>query len=86
MMLEAGTLSILGGTAGVVAGLGFLLGLKGLIEGYLNVTYLWPDAGVFALVVGSSLLLALASGLGAAAVPALRSSLMEPYHAIRTGE
>ena len=86
VMGEAGLLTGLGGLGGLVAAGVLLTGFSRLIQLRLRIPYLLPN--VFEIMGISLLLLLLALFTGALASlhPALSSSKMEPYAAIRKGE
>ncbi len=86
VMSEASILSLLGGAAGVVVGGVLLFSFKNMIKFSLNVPFLWPEPAEFGVIILLCMTLAFLTGIGAALYPALRSSLMEPYAAIRKGE
>jgi putative ABC transport system permease protein len=86
ILIEAGIISLCGGFAGIVAGWVILSSLKESLMTAFKLPYLWP-AGSFIIAAGAAAVFAaLLTGLLAAVYPALRSSLMEPYEAIRKGE
>ena len=86
VMGEAGLLTGLGGLSGLVAAGILLAGFSRLIQLRLRIPYLLPN--LFEILGFSLLLLLLALLTGALASlhPALSSSRMEPYAAIRKGE
>jgi len=86
VMGEAGLLTGLGGLGGLVAAGVLLAGFSRLIQLRLRIPYLLPN--LFEILGFSLLLLLLALFIGALASlhPALSSSKMEPYAAIRKGE
>ena len=86
VMGEAGLLTGLGGLGGLVAAGVLLAGFSRLIQLRLRIPYLLPN--LFEILGFSLLLLLLALLTGALASlhPALSSSKMEPYAAIRKGE
>lgn len=86
ILIEAGIISLFGGLAGIAAGWAILSSLKESIMSAFKLPYLWPESFFIAAAGGATALVALITGLLAAFYPAVRSSLMEPYEAIRKGE
>jgi putative ABC transport system permease protein len=86
VIIEAAIVSVSGGIAGIAAGWAILSSLKGSIMAAFKLPYLWPDSVFIAAAALLTVLAALATGVLAAFYPALRSSFMEPYEAIRKGE
>lgn len=86
IIIEASLISVAGGIAGIVAGFAILSSLKETIMSAFKLPYLWPD-NVFIIIAGIiTILVAVITGVLASFYPAVRSSLMEPYEAIRKGE
>ncbi|MFZ5908474.1 MAG: ABC transporter permease [Chloroflexota bacterium] len=86
VMGEAGLLTGLGGLGGLAAAGVLLAGFSRLIQLRLHIPYLLPN---WIEIIAASLLLlllALLTGALASLHPALSSSKMEPYAAIRQGE
>ena len=86
VMGEAGLLTGLGGLVGLASAVILLAGFSRLIQLRLHIPYLLPN---LLEIIGISfllLLLALLTGALASLHPALSSSKMEPYAAIRQGE
>ena len=86
VMGEAALLTGLGGLSGLIAAGILLAGFSRLIQMRLHIPYLLPN---WFEIIGASLLLlllALLTGVLASLHPALSSSKMEPYAAIRKGE
>lgn len=84
--IEAFIISITGGITGILAGGMLLLIIKEPIRIAFNLPYLWPGT-IFVLATGIIILLiSIITGTGTALYPALRTSRMEPYEAIRSGE
>lgn len=75
----AGVLGILGGT------LTLLLFGQGLARS-LDVPYLWPDPLYIATLIGNGLWLSTIAGILGGLYPAIHSSSIEPYSAIRSGQ
>lgn len=86
IIIEAGIISIMGGFAGIAAGWAVLSSLRESIMSAFKLPYLWPESIFVAAAAGATVLAALFTGVLSAFYPALRSSLMEPYEAIRKGE
>jgi putative ABC transport system permease protein len=86
MTAEAVLLTAVGGLAGVVIGGAGLFVFRAVITSSLGIPYLWPPLWFFVLLVLGTLLLSVASGVMASLYPALSSSRLEPYEAIRQGE
>lgn len=86
IIIEASIISICGGIAGIAAGWAILSSLKQTIMSAFKLPYLWPETFFIATAASATVLAALITGLLAAFYPALRSSFMEPYEAIRKGE
>ncbi|MFN3739228.1 MAG: ABC transporter permease [Thermodesulfovibrionales bacterium] len=84
--IEAFIISITGGITGILAGGVLLLMIKEPIRIAFNLPYLWPGT-IFVLATGIIILvISIITGTGTALYPALRTSRMEPYEAIRSGE
>jgi putative ABC transport system permease protein len=86
VMGEAALLTGLGGLSGLVAAGVLLAGFSRLIQLRLHIPYLLPS---WFEIIGAALLLlllALLTGILASLHPAISSSRMEPYAAIRKGE
>lgn len=86
IIIEASIISISGGIAGIAAGWVILSSLKQTIMSAFKLPYLWPETFFIATTASATVIAALITGVLAAFYPALRSSLMEPYEAIRKGE
>jgi len=86
MLTEAVFLTAAGGLAGIFVGGAGLFIFKAIITETLGIPYLWPPLWYFALLMGGTLLLSIISGAVASLYPALSSSRLEPYAAIRQGE
>jgi len=82
MILEAVILSAIGGVAGILAGGFSLFAFKGLVTASLHMPFLWAEPGRLLAITAACLSLAVLTGFAAAALPAVRSSLMEPSRAI----
>jgi putative ABC transport system permease protein len=83
---EAGLLTGLGGLAGLLAAGVLLMSFSRLIQLRLRIPYLVPGVLEIVAIEVGMLLLALLTGALASLQPALASSRMEPYAAIRMGE
>ncbi len=86
VMSEAGLLTGLGGLIGVVSASILLMSFSRLIQFRLRIPYLMPGVLEVVGIELALLVLALLVGVLAALQPALSSSKMEPYAAIRQGE
>lgn len=86
MITEAVLLTGAGGLAGIVLGGAGLFIFRAVITSSLGIPYLWPPLWFFGLLVAGTLLLSMASGAMASLYPAVASSRLEPYAAIRQGE
>jgi len=85
-LLEVLALSGLGGVLGLELGVAIVLAFIENVFSSLNLIYIWPQAADLGLLLGSALLISIATGFAAALYPALRSSRLEPYATIRGGE
>ena len=85
LMSEAVMVSSIGGIVGVTAGGLFLYGVKNMIMSSLSLPHLWPSREFTFLMALLCFIVALATGLLAAFTPVYRSSVLEPYEAIRQG-
>lgn len=85
LMSEAGMISSIGGIAGVTAGGLVLYGVKNMIMSSLRLPYLWPSREFMFVTALLCFIVALVTGLLAAFTPIYRSSVLEPYEAIRQG-
>jgi putative ABC transport system permease protein len=86
VIIEALIIAAIGGLAGVAIS-GFLLYLfEPLIIGILEIPFLWPPLG--SILGNVTLIVLIAIGVGGAAslLPAINSSNLEPYDAIRRSE
>jgi putative ABC transport system permease protein len=86
MLTEAVFLTAAGGLAGIFVGGAALFIFKAIITSSLGIPYLWPPLWYFGMLMGGTLLLSIFSGAVASLYPALSSSRLEPYAAIRQGE
>ncbi|MBE0428423.1 MAG: ABC transporter permease [Thermoleophilia bacterium] len=86
MLAEALLLTAIGGAAGVFLGGSALFIFKTVITSSLGIPYLWPPMWYFGSMIGGTLMLSVATGAIASLYPALSSSRLEPYLAIRRGE
>jgi len=83
---EATLLTGLSGLAGIISALAIILGFSRLIQNRLHIPYLMPAfIQVAGIALGLIVLAILAGGL-ASLLPALNSSKMDIYEAIRQGE
>jgi putative ABC transport system permease protein len=86
IMLEAITLALIGGIAGIVAGGAIVYFLEGFIATALNIPYIQPTLTTIGSLIGIAIGLAAAIGVLAAVYPASRISRIDPYDAVRSGE
>lgn len=86
MLAEAVFLTAAGGIAGIFVGGAGLFIFKAIITSSLGIPYLWPPLLTFVKLMMITMLLAIVSGAVASLYPALSSSRLEPYAAIRQGE
>lgn len=86
MLAEAVFLTAAGGIAGIFVGGAGLFIFKAIITSSLGIPYLWPPLLTFVRLMVITMLLAIVSGAVASLYPALSSSRLEPYAAIRQGE
>ena len=86
MITEAVFLTAAGGLAGIFVGGAALFIFKAIITSSLGIPYLWPPVLTFVKLMAITLLLAIFSGAVSSLYPALSSSRLEPYAAIRKGE
>ena len=86
ILVEALLVAGLGAAIGLAAALGLTAGFSRLIAVTLEVPFYWPGRLELALLMAAAAVLALLTGGAAALVPALQTSRMEPYEAIRRGE
>ena len=71
---------------GLFVGLVIITQLKGFFQETLKMPFMWPSEGFLIVLILICLAAGLASGVFGALYPAVRSSMMEPLQAIRTGE
>jgi putative ABC transport system permease protein len=86
MLAEAVFLTAAGGIAGIFVGGAALFIFKAIITSSLGIPYLWPPLLTFVKLMVITMLLSIVSGAVASLYPALSSSRLEPYAAIRQGE
>jgi putative ABC transport system permease protein len=86
ILIEALMVAGCGMAIGLAASVGLVAGFSRLISMKLEVPFYWPAAESMAFIMIAASALALLTGVIAAMVPAVQSSLMEPYEAIRRGE
>lgn len=86
ILTEAGLLSTAGGAAGVALGYSILLSFKRLMLHHLRLPYLFPQTADLVLLTAGALVIALATGLLSALLPAWSAVRSEPYEAIRSSE
>lgn len=86
MLTEALMMTAVGGIAGILVGGAGLFIFKAIITASLGVPYLWPPLWYFGILMAGTLGLAIVTGAVASLYPAISSSRLEPYAAIRQGE
>lgn len=86
MLTEAIFLTAAGGIAGIFVGGAALFIFKAIITSSLGIPYLWPPILTFVKLMVITMILAIFTGAMASLYPALSSSRLEPYAAIRRGE
>ncbi len=86
MLAEAVILTAAGGIAGIFVGGAALFIFKTVITSSLGIPYLWPPILTFVELTFITLSLAVFSGAVSSLYPAISSSRLEPYAAIRQGE
>jgi putative ABC transport system permease protein len=86
VLSEAGLLTSLGGLVGLFSAGILILSFSRLIQLRLRIPYLFPGPIEILIIVISLMLLASVTGTLASLHPAISSSKMEPYTAIRQGE
>lgn len=83
---ESITLTLCGAISGIIAGWFFLSILKKPFLKSLNLPYIWPQSEFILIIMIVTIFLCILTGIMAVLYPALRSSRLEPYEAIRKGE
>ena len=85
VIAESLILAALGGIAGIGASLAvlFLLNAQGFLNGVLQVSFRMPSATGISMIIVISLFVVITIGSIASLWPAYRSSMMNPYDAIR---
>lgn len=86
MLTEALMMTAIGGVVGILVGGAGLFIFKAVITASLGIPYLWPPLWYFGALMAGTLALAIVTGGIASLYPALSSSRLEPYAAIRQGE
>lgn len=86
ILFESLSLAGAGTLFGLLVSVGLVGAFSRLIALTLEVPFHWPEPGALAFLLFAAALLALLTGALAALLPALQSSFMEPYDAIRRGE
>jgi putative ABC transport system permease protein len=85
VIVESLVLAVLGGIAGVGVSLAVfhLLNLQGFLTSALQVSFRMPSAAGIAEITATTLIIVITIGSIASLWPAYRSSIMNPYDAIR---
>ena len=86
VIYESSMLTGLGGIIGVGLGAGFVYYFDSVIKTTLKIPYAWPPANYILALVLICVAAAAVAGVVGALYPAIRSSKMEPFSAIRQGE
>ena len=86
VLAEALAIAATGGLLGVAISGSLLFLFQPLIIGSLQMPFLWPPIGALLVQVTIVILVAVGVGGAAALIPAIQSSNLEPYDAIRRGE
>jgi len=85
-LVEAMLLAGIGALVGALGTILIMVNFQGLIASSLRIPFLWPPLSAVMTQSLSIGLLAVAIGGLAALYPAVRSSGLDPYAAIRSGE
>ena len=87
VIVESLVLAAIGGIAGVGASLAvfFLLNAQGFLSSALQVSFRMPSAAGIGMITAVTLIIVITIGSIASLWPAYRSSMMNPYDAIRGG-
>jgi putative ABC transport system permease protein len=86
IVYEALAITAVGGIFGMISAGALVFYFRNRIMAELGLLYIWPSPAAVFFILGSTIIVSLAIGAGAALYPALRASRMEPYMAIRSGE
>ncbi len=86
IMMEAITISLLGGIIGIISGGALLFTFKKLLLHYLRLPYLTPSMMVLLEFVLLAIVFSVLTGFISSLLPAFNAVRMEPYEAIRKGE
>ncbi|MCK9593059.1 MAG: FtsX-like permease family protein [Methanoregula sp.] len=85
VIAESMVLAVIGGIAGIGASIAafFILNKQGFLNSALQVTFAMPTLAEISLMAGVALLVVISIGSVSSLWPAYRSSMMNPYDAIR---
>ena len=83
---ETITLTLIGGIIGVFASFILMFSFQNLIALNLQIPFLWPSISQTFAEAGMALVIVVGVGTLASLYPAVKSSRLEPYDAIRSGE
>jgi putative ABC transport system permease protein len=85
VIAESLVLAAIGGIAGVAAGFVIfsLLNMQGILNSALQVSFAMPGLADISVIAGVAILMVIAIGSISSLWPAYRSSMMNPYDAIR---
>ena len=83
---ESITLTLIGGIIGVLASFILMFSFQNLIALNLQIPFLWPSISQTFAEAGLALVIVVGVGTLASLYPAVKSSRLEPYGAIRSGE
>ncbi|MDD1676225.1 MAG: ABC transporter permease [Methanomicrobiales archaeon] len=86
IFLESISLAVIGGLIGIFTSFVIIFSFQDLIAASLQIPFLWPSPEELLVATGMALLLAITVGGVSSLYPAYRSSMLEPYEAIRRGE
>ncbi len=86
IIFESMLLTSTGAFTGLIAGWFFLSLLKKPLLKSLNLPYVWPGTEFIIIIMLTTVILCILTGILAVLYPAIRSTGLEPYEAIRKGE
>ncbi len=86
IMTDSVMLAVIGSIVGVAVTLLLLFSFNPLITSSLGIPFMWPQPEIALLHAGAVIAVAVGIGAVSALIPAIRSTRIEPYEAIRAGE